>query len=202
LLYGGDAVIYRLVVCCVLLGFANASVAAAAEKPNLVVFICDDLGCLDTQPYGATDVRTPNMQRLASEGLRDKSGKTLIGAEKITAAETVMQTAGFGSMRTSESYDRGEAIRVARDTEREESQRLKNRVLNATTPEERREAMRDVREFAKRAKNPLTYSEILRSMQSRKYDEMAIEEYGAPLRNEDVLFSEEGDPYDYEDEEE
>src|SRR6478609_9134789 len=42
----------------------------AADKPNLVVFICDDLGGLDLTPYGATDVRTPNMQRLASEGLR------------------------------------------------------------------------------------------------------------------------------------
>ncbi|HEY2412372.1 MAG TPA: sulfatase [Pirellulaceae bacterium] len=44
--------------------------AGAADKPNLVVFICDDLGCLDTTPYGATDVKTPNMQRLANEGLR------------------------------------------------------------------------------------------------------------------------------------
>ena len=44
--------------------------AAAAEKPNLVVFICDDLGCLDATPYGAADVRTPKLQRLAAEGLR------------------------------------------------------------------------------------------------------------------------------------
>src|SRR5262245_57809412 len=43
--------------------------AAAADKPNLVIFICDDLGCLDNEPYGATDIRTPNMQRLANEGL-------------------------------------------------------------------------------------------------------------------------------------
>jgi arylsulfatase A-like enzyme len=42
---------------------------AAADKPNLVVFIADDLGVLDCQPYGAKDVRTPNMQRLAAEGL-------------------------------------------------------------------------------------------------------------------------------------
>jgi hypothetical protein len=69
LLDGGDAVIYRLSVCCVLLGFVNAGIATPADKPNLVVFICDDLGCLDTQPYGARDVRTPNMQRLAGEGL-------------------------------------------------------------------------------------------------------------------------------------
>jgi len=48
---------------------AYASLASAAEKPNLIVFIADDLGVLDCQPYGAKDVRTPNMQRLASEGL-------------------------------------------------------------------------------------------------------------------------------------
>ena len=45
------------------------SIAIAADKPNLVVFLTDDLGVLDCQPYGANDVRTPNMQRLASEGL-------------------------------------------------------------------------------------------------------------------------------------
>ncbi len=44
--------------------------AVGADTPNLVVFICDDLGSLDTQPYGATDVRTPNVQRLAGEGLK------------------------------------------------------------------------------------------------------------------------------------
>jgi uncharacterized sulfatase len=43
--------------------------AAAAGKPNFVVFISDDLGVHDITPYGATDVRTPNMQRLAENGL-------------------------------------------------------------------------------------------------------------------------------------
>lgn len=42
---------------------------AASSKPNIVVFLCDDLGFLDSSPYGATDVRTPNLQRLANEGL-------------------------------------------------------------------------------------------------------------------------------------
>ena len=57
-------------LCCVALLLSWVAFAAAADKPNLVVFICDDLGSLDIQPYGATDVRTPNMQRLASEGLK------------------------------------------------------------------------------------------------------------------------------------
>jgi len=48
---------------------AVVTAAAAAAKPNIVVFFCDDLGFLDTTPYGATDVRTPNIQRLANEGL-------------------------------------------------------------------------------------------------------------------------------------
>lgn len=44
-----------------------AAVAVAADKPNLVIVIADDLGVLDCQPYGATDVRTPHMQQLACQ---------------------------------------------------------------------------------------------------------------------------------------
>ncbi len=45
----------------------------AAEKtplPNIVVFISDDHSMLDSEAYGATDIRTPNMARLAAEGLK------------------------------------------------------------------------------------------------------------------------------------
>ncbi len=48
---------------------AVSSVAGAPTKPNIVVFLCDDLGFRDSSPYGATDVRTPNMQRLANAGI-------------------------------------------------------------------------------------------------------------------------------------
>lgn len=47
---------------------------AAAEKPspppNIVVFISDDHGMLDSEPYGATDIRTPHMARLAADGMK------------------------------------------------------------------------------------------------------------------------------------
>ena len=43
--------------------------AQAASRPDMVVFLSDDHGLLDSTPYGATDVRTPNMQRLAAEGM-------------------------------------------------------------------------------------------------------------------------------------
>jgi N-sulfoglucosamine sulfohydrolase len=44
--------------------------APAAERPNLVVFIADDLGQRETAPYGAKDVQTRHMTRLAQAGLR------------------------------------------------------------------------------------------------------------------------------------
>jgi N-sulfoglucosamine sulfohydrolase len=60
----------NLFLRCLVLLFLCVGISSAADKPNLVVFICDDLGSLDLQPYGATDVRTPNMLRLANEGLK------------------------------------------------------------------------------------------------------------------------------------
>lgn len=45
-------------------------VAPAAEKPNLVFMMADDIGYGDLGCYGATKVRTPNCDRLAKEGLR------------------------------------------------------------------------------------------------------------------------------------
>lgn len=38
-------------------------------KPNIVVFLADDLGYLDTTPTGDRTARTPNLARLASDGL-------------------------------------------------------------------------------------------------------------------------------------
>ena len=39
------------------------------SRPNLVVFVGDDLGWRDTRPYGNAAVRTPNIERLARSGL-------------------------------------------------------------------------------------------------------------------------------------
>ena len=44
--------------------------AALAAQPNIVVFISDDHSQLDSQAYGSTEVRTPNMAKLAEDGLK------------------------------------------------------------------------------------------------------------------------------------
>jgi arylsulfatase A-like enzyme len=46
----------------------------AAEKPNVIVIMADDLGYGDTSCYGATALKTTNIDRLAAEGLRFTSG--------------------------------------------------------------------------------------------------------------------------------
>lgn len=43
---------------------------AAPSRPNVILILADDLGYGDLQPYGATRVQTPNVNRLASEGTK------------------------------------------------------------------------------------------------------------------------------------
>jgi|UniRef100_UPI0037850637 arylsulfatase A len=43
---------------------------SSAERPNIVLVLADDLGYGDLACFGAKDVRTPNLDRFASEGLR------------------------------------------------------------------------------------------------------------------------------------
>jgi arylsulfatase A-like enzyme len=61
----------------ILTGTALAAFAALnpvrsqnADKPNIIVIYADDLGYGDVSCYGATRLKTPNIDRLASKGLR------------------------------------------------------------------------------------------------------------------------------------
>jgi N-sulfoglucosamine sulfohydrolase len=44
--------------------------ATPAARPNILVFVGDDLGWRDTQPYGNPAIHTPNIDRLARSGMR------------------------------------------------------------------------------------------------------------------------------------
>lgn len=54
-----------------LLGTTSAQ-AQKVQKPNIVLILVDDLGFSDIGPYGASELQTPNLDRLAAEGLRLK----------------------------------------------------------------------------------------------------------------------------------
>jgi len=53
----------------IVLLLVSANTRTAAALPHIVLFIADDLSWHDCGVYGATDVRTPNIDRLAREGL-------------------------------------------------------------------------------------------------------------------------------------
>jgi arylsulfatase A-like enzyme len=55
---------------CLLLVSCNPGI----EKPNIIVIMADDLGYGDVSAYGASAVSTPNIDRLASGGLKFTSG--------------------------------------------------------------------------------------------------------------------------------
>ena len=54
----------------VLLFFSFLSIQAQTRKPNIVVILADDMGYADIEPYGAKDIKTPNLNRLARKGVK------------------------------------------------------------------------------------------------------------------------------------
>ena len=54
------------------LGFAicTISLGFAAEKPNFIIINIDDMGYADIAPFGSKLNRTPNLDRMAAEGMR------------------------------------------------------------------------------------------------------------------------------------
>jgi len=58
-----------IAIACVLLACTDAFAQGPAKKPNIVVILADDLGYSDIGCYGG-DIKTPNLDKLASNGLR------------------------------------------------------------------------------------------------------------------------------------
>ncbi len=62
----------RILKLILVFSFANS--ISAAEKPNIIVIMADDLGFGDVSCYGTRSLQTPSIDRLASEGVRFTSG--------------------------------------------------------------------------------------------------------------------------------
>ena len=75
--WGVQAMKFRgthLVVVLLVLGLASGHLISAAEpmatKPNIVLFLADDLGGTDLGCYGADLIESPHLDQLAKEGVR------------------------------------------------------------------------------------------------------------------------------------
>lgn len=60
----------RAPIVCLLVTIAVASVASAAEAPNVIFILADDLGYGDLGCYGQKKILTPNLDRMAADGMR------------------------------------------------------------------------------------------------------------------------------------
>src|SRR5438876_5876523 len=58
----------RWLIMLALLAFVGG--LRAADRPNIVFLIADDLGYGDIGAFGQTKIRTPNIDQLAKEGMR------------------------------------------------------------------------------------------------------------------------------------
>ena len=54
----------------VTLGDESTFAAAPAGRPNIVVLLCDDMGYGDLSCFAHPTIRTPNLDRLAAEGMK------------------------------------------------------------------------------------------------------------------------------------
>ncbi|MGI8602149.1 MAG: arylsulfatase [Verrucomicrobiales bacterium] len=60
----------KSLLCHLAAALAGISLTLAADKPNIVFILADDLGVGELGCYGQKMIRTPNIDRLANEGMR------------------------------------------------------------------------------------------------------------------------------------
>ncbi len=94
-----------------LLGVLVVSVSLfAAEKPNVIVIMADDLGYGDLSCYGATAFQTPHIDKLAKEGRRFTSGYTTASTCTPTRFSLLTGTYAFRSKGTGIAPPNGKLI--------------------------------------------------------------------------------------------
>ena len=60
---------YRTVTLCALLICLNTLSVVASDRPNIIYIMADDLGYGDLGSYGQKIIKTPNLDRMAAEGM-------------------------------------------------------------------------------------------------------------------------------------
>jgi arylsulfatase A len=68
--FGAQALLVVLASAAPAAAQAPAAVQAAPSRPNVILIITDDVGYGDIGSYGAPDIKTPNLDRLARNGTR------------------------------------------------------------------------------------------------------------------------------------
>lgn len=65
-----ESALLQIILLGVLICYSSTAFARETEKPNIIILLADDLGYRDLSCYGSTQVYTPNIDKLATEGMR------------------------------------------------------------------------------------------------------------------------------------
>jgi arylsulfatase A len=82
--------LFAAIACATLLGFASL----AASQPNFVVIFIDDMGYADIGPFGATKQKTPNLDKMAKDGVKMTS---FYAAPVCSVSRAQMMTGCYGA---------------------------------------------------------------------------------------------------------
>ena len=82
--------VFSTIACATLLGFG----CLAATKPNFVVLFIDDMGYADIGPFGATKQKTPNLDKMAKDGIKMTS---FYAAPVCSVSRAQMMTGCYGA---------------------------------------------------------------------------------------------------------
>ncbi len=81
--------------------------AQSEERPNFLIILTDDMGFTDLGAFGGHDIETPNLDKLALEGIRFTNfhGHARCAASRaLLISGTGNHEAGFGTVVNIESF--------------------------------------------------------------------------------------------------
>lgn len=78
---------------CILLIFVLCPLLSAAERPNTILILADDLGAKELSCYGSTKHQTPHLDRMAAEGTRFE---TFYAMPLCTPTRVCLMTGQYG----------------------------------------------------------------------------------------------------------
>lgn len=79
-----------ILLCCVCLNVKAQSLGSSKNQPNIIIVLADDLGYGDLGSFGHPTIRTPNLDKMAHEGMRFT--QFYVGANVCTPSRAALLT--------------------------------------------------------------------------------------------------------------
>lgn len=116
-----------LVIAIALFTIASPFTDLLADSPNIIFIYADDIGYGDLSCYGAKSVSTPNLDRLAKEGLRHTDGHS--ASATCTPSRYALLTGEYAWRRKGTGVATGDASMIIEPGRTTLASILKNQII-------------------------------------------------------------------------